>query len=380
MAVAAKRDYYEVLGVGREASGDEVRKAYRQAALRYHPDRNKDQGAEERFKEAAEAYEVLSDSQKRQRYDRYGHAGLSGAAVHDFSHMGIDDIFSMFEDIFGGGAFGGFGGSRGPRRGYDLETTVELSLQDVAKGVEKTMECSRNDICDRCSGSGSEPGGRRRTCSTCGGYGQVQQSSGFGILFGRVTTACPSCQGRGSLVENPCKQCRGNGRHPRQRVLAVKIPAGVQDGQGVRVRGEGEAGQDGAVAGDLHVYVRTKPHPFLQRQGNDLICQVPLSFTQAALGGSVEVPTLSGKAAVKIPAGTQYGQVFRLANQGLPDLRTGRRGDELVQVSIEMPRKLSKKQRELLANFADTEDARTLPNSRSFFDELKEYLSGPGQG
>ncbi len=377
MAVASKRDYYEVLGVGREASGDEVRKAYRQAALRYHPDRNKNEGAEERFKEAAEAYEVLSDSQKRQRYDRYGHAGLSGAAVHDFSHMGIDDIFSMFEDIFGGG---GFGGRQGPRRGYDLETTVELTLQDVAKGVEKTLEFSRNDICDRCGGNGSEPGGRRRTCSTCGGYGQVQQSSGFGILFGRVTTACPSCRGRGSLVENPCKQCRGNGRHPRQRVLAVKIPAGVQDGQGVRVRGEGEAGQDGAVAGDLHVYVRTKPHPFLQRQGNDLICQVPLSFTQAALGGSVEVPTLSGKAAVKIPAGTQYGQVFRLANQGLPDLRTGRRGDELVQVSIEMPRKLSKKQRELLANFADTEDARTLPDSRSFLDKLKEYLSGPGQG
>jgi len=377
MAVASKGDYYKVLGVGREASGDEIRKAYRQAALRYHPDRNKDEGAEERFKEAAEAYEVLSDPQKRQRYDRYGHAGLSGAAVHDFSHMGIDDIFSMFEDIFGGG---GFGGRRGQGRGYDLETTVELTLQDVAKGVEKTLEFTRNDICDRCGGSGSEPGSRRRTCSTCGGYGQVQQSSGFGIFFGRVTTVCPRCQGRGSLVENPCKQCRGNGRHPRQRVLTVKIPAGVQDGQGVRVRGEGEAGQDGAAPGDLHVYVRTKPHPFLQRQGNDLICQVPLGFTQAALGGSVEVPTLSGKAAVKIPAGTQHGQVFRLANQGLPDLRTRRRGDELVQVSIEMPRKLSKKQRELLENFADTEDVRTLPDSRSFLAKLKEYLSRPGQG
>jgi molecular chaperone DnaJ len=293
--------------------------------------------------------------------------------------MGIEDIFSMFEDIFGGGMFGGFGGRRRPRRGYDLETTVELTLEEVAKGAEKSLEFNRNDVCEVCGGSGAEPGSKRRPCQTCGGYGQVQQSGGFEAFFGRVTTVCPNCGGRGSIVEHPCKQCRGTGRSPRERVLTVKIPPGVQDGQGVRVRGEGEPGEDPAARGDLHVYVRVKQHPFLERRGNDLICQVPLSFTQAALGGTVEVPTLAGKASVKIPAGTQYGQVFRLARQGLPDLRTGRTGDELVQVSFEIPRRLSKQQRELLQQFAETENAGNLPNSKSFFDKLKDYLSGRAQ-
>jgi len=380
MVVASKRDYYEVLGVGRDASPEQIRKAYRQAALTYHPDRNKEEGAEERFKEAAEAYEVLSDPQKRQIYDRHGHAGLSGAAMHDFSHMGIDDIFSMFEDIFGAGVFGGMGGRRSRGRGYDLETAVELTLAEVASGAERTLEFERQDTCDRCGGNGAEPGSQRRTCPTCGGYGQVEQASGFAGFFGRMVTACPTCRGRGTLVDTPCKECRGSGRHPKQRVLTVRIPAGVFDGQGIRVRGEGEPGEDGTSRGDLHVHVRVRRHPFLERHNNTLVCQVPLSFAVAALGGKIEVPTLNGKATVKVPPGTQHGQTFRLAGQGLPDLRSGRQGDELVQVAVEIPRRLSKQQRELLDQFSQAEDAKGMPDTKSFFERLKEHLANLGTG
>lgn len=381
MAVAAKRDYYEILGVPRDAGPEQIKKAYRQAALKYHPDRNKtDPDAERKFKEAAEAYEVLSDPQKRQRYDRFGHEGLSGVGVHDFSRMGIDDIFSMFEDIFGGGIFAGMGARRGVSRGYDLETTVELTLAEAARGVDKTLEFTRNDLCPRCGGDGAEPGSGRQSCPTCGGYGQVEQSDGFGIFFGRVVTRCPSCRGKGTLVAKPCKQCGGRGRQPVARVLTVRIPAGVSDGQGVRVRGEGEPAEDGGRRGDLHVYVRIKPHPFFERRGDDLVCRVPISFAQAALGGQIEVPTLQGKAKVKIPPGTQPGQVLRLAGQGLPGLRTGRRGDELVELSVEIPKKLTRQQKELLRQFAETEDGETLPQSKSFFERLKQYLAGGGQG
>jgi molecular chaperone DnaJ len=373
-----KADYYEVLGVSRDVSPEELKRAYRRAALKYHPDRNPDDAeAEAKFKDAAEAYEVLSDPEKRQRYDRFGHAGVAGAGLHDFGHMGVDDIFSIFEDIFAGTPFGRRAG-RGFRggRGADLQTTVELTLAEVATGVERTLEFKRRDFCDACGGTGAAPRSKRRTCETCGGYGKVEQSTGFGILLGRVVTSCPTCHGRGSLVVTPCRECGGEGRAVKERVLTVPIPPGVHDGQAVRLRGEGEPGEDGAARGDLHCVVRIARHPFLERQENDLICRVPISFTQAALGAKIEVPTLTSKADLKIPRGTQHGQVFKLSGLGLPDVRTGRKGDELVQVLIEIPKKLNDEQEELLRQFAATEDKAVLPESKGFFDKLMEYFSG----
>jgi len=375
---AAKRDYYEVLGVPRDALPEQIKKAYRRHAHKYHPDRNADDpGAEGKFKEAAEAYEVLSEPTKRQRYDQFGHAGLSGVGVHDFSHMGVDDIFSMFNDIFGGGLGGG---RRGRRGGADLQTEVTLTLAEVANGAERAIDFTREDFCETCGGTGAAPGSQRRTCGTCGGYGQVEQTGGLSGLFGRVITTCPTCRGRGSSVVSPCTSCRGSGRTMKDRVVSVQIPAGIHDGQAVRVRGEGEPGEDGAQRGDLHCYVRISPHPFFERHNNDLICRMPISFTQASLGAKVEVPTLTGKGELKIPAGTQHGQLFRLNGIGLPDLRSGRRGDELVQVMVEIPKRLNKAQEALLREFAKTEDRSVLPESKGFFDKLMEYLGGGVNG
>lgn len=371
MVAAGKRDYYEVLEVSRDASPEEIKKAYRRKAHQHHPDRNQgDPSAESRFKEAAEAYEVLSNSDRRARYDQFGHAGMGGAGLHDFSHMDVGDIFSMFTDIFGGGRRRG--------GGTDLQAEVEITLAEVASGAERSLEFTRREACDTCSGSGAAPGSKRRTCGTCGGYGQVEQTSGFGALFGRVITTCPACRGRGSTVVTPCGTCRGSGRVQRDRVVTVRIPAGIQDGQAVRLRGEGEPGEDGTHRGDLHCYVRVRQHPFLERGGNDLLCRMPISFTQAALGAKVEVPTLDGKAELKIPAGTQHGQLFRLSGMGLPDLRSGRRGDELVEVLVEIPKRLNKDQEALLRRFAETEDRTVMPASRGFFDKVMEYLSGLG--
>jgi len=376
MAVSGtKRDYYQVLGLAPEASPEQIKKAYRRLAHKYHPDRNReDPDAETKFKEAAEAFEVLSDPAKRQRYNQFGHAGLSGVGVHDFSHMGVDDIFSMFGDIFGG-AFG-MGGRR-HRRGADLQTKVELTLAEVLTGAERSIQFARQDFCDTCGGTGAAAGSERQTCRTCGGYGQVEQA--VGSLFGRVITTCPACHGRGSVVVTPCKVCRGTGRAMKERVVTVKIPVGIHDGQAVRIRGEGEAGEDGTQRGDLHCYVRVKPHPFLERHNNDLICRMPISLTQAALGANVDVPTLTGKAELKIPRGTQHGQLFRLNGLGLPDVRSARRGDELVQVIVEIPKKLNKEQERLLRQFAATEDKSVMPESKRFFDKLVDYLSGASQ-
>ncbi len=377
--VADKQDYYEVLGVSRNCGADEIRRAYKKSALKYHPDRNKgNPDAETKFKAVAEAYEVLSDPEKRQRYDQFGHAGLSGAGMHDFSNMGVDDIFSMFDDIFGGGGFGGRRG-RSRRRGVDLRTDVEITLAEVATGAERTIEYERQDYCDVCSGRGAEPGTDRRTCTTCGGYGQVEQSAGgLGALFGRVITACPACRGKGTVISTPCRTCRGKGRRPKRRVVTAQIPAGIHDGQGIRLKGEGEPGEDGAPRGDLHCYVQVKRHAFFERHGNDLVCRLPLSFTQAALGGTVEIPTLTGKAEVTIPAGTQHGHVIRLRGMGLVDLEGGRKGDELIEVRVEIPHQLSKKQEQLLREFAETEDSTVVPESKGFFERLKEHLIGEG--
>jgi molecular chaperone DnaJ len=290
--------------------------------------------------------------------------------------MRTDDIFSMFTDIFDG-AFGG--GRRQRSRGADLRTEVELTLAEVLTGADRSIEFSRRDFCDTCGGTGAAPGSDRRTCRTCGGYGQVEQAGGLGVLFSRVITACPNCQGRGSTIVSPCGDCRGLGRVVKGRVVTVQIPPGIHDGQAVRLRGEGEPGEEGTDRGDLHCYVRVKPHPFLERHNGELLCRMPISFTQASLGATVKVPTLSGKAELKIPRGTQHGQAFRLSGLGLPDIRTGRRGDQIIQVMVELPKKLNKHQEQLLREFAATEDKSVLPESKRFFDKLMGYLAGVGE-
>jgi molecular chaperone DnaJ len=375
---ATKRDYYEILSVERTASNEEIKRAYRRLAMKYHPDRNTGDGkheAEIRFKECAEAYEVLSDDNKRKRYDQYGHQGVSGQ--HDFSHMDVGDIFSMFDDIFGG-AFGGggggrrAGGARAQARGFDLETQVELTLNEVATGVEKTIEFEKQDHCETCKGTGSKPGVPLVACVQCGGQGRVAQQ-GFGGMF-RMVTTCPNCRGRGTVIKEHCPSCGGSGRQLRKRVVTVKIPAGVHEGQAIRISGEGEPGDNGAPAGDLHCYIAIKQHPFFSRHNNDLVCQIPISFTQAALGASVEVPTLKGTEPLEIAGGTQHGEVFKLKTRGLPDLRTGRVGDELVQVLIEVPKKLTKKQEQLLREFATLEDHSVMPQKKGFVEKLKEMF------
>lgn len=376
----AKRDYYEVLGVGKNASTDDIKRAYRRLAIKYHPDKNPgDKDAEAKFKECAEAYEVLSDPDKRSRYDKFGHAGLQGAGVHDFSRMNVEDIFGalnledLFGDLFGFSGRSRRGARNAPRKGYDLETVVQLTLDDVAKGVEKSIEFTRQDICEDCTGTGSAKGSSPSKCSTCGGSGQVAQS-GLGGFFQMVST-CPACRGSGTVITNPCKKCKGSGRVPKKRLVTVKIPAGVHEGQSVRVVGEGEPGFSGGPRGDLYCYVRIKEHPFLERRDSDLTATVPISFTQAALGGIIEVPSLTGMRELKIPAGSQTGDIFRIKGQGLPDIRAKRNGDELVQVIVEIPRKLNSQQEELLRKFAETEDKTVLPKSKGFFEKLKQYFN-----
>ena len=374
-----KKDYYEVLGVTRTASGEEIKRAYRRLAMKYHPDRNHENKAEAElaFKECAEAYEVLSDDDKRRKYDQFGHAGVGGG--HDFSHMDVGDIFSMFDDIFGG-AFGARvgggqrGGGRRAARGFDLETQVELTLQEVATGCEKTLEFEKQDLCETCKGSGAKPGVPPVVCVQCGGQGRVAQQ-GFGGMF-RMVTTCPNCRGRGTVVRDPCPNCRGSGRQLRQRMVTVKIPAGVHEGQAVRIAGEGEAGENGAPAGDLHCYIAIKPHPIFTRHHNDIVCQIPVSFTEAALGARIQVPTLKGKEELDIPAGTQHGEVFKLKGKGVPDLRSYKNGDEIVQILIEIPKKLSERQKQLLREFAAGEDDKVMPQRKSFMDKLKQVFAG----
>ena len=373
----AKRDYYEVLGVGKTASADDIKRAYRRMAMKYHPDKNPDdKEAEAKFKECAEAYEVLSNANKRQSYDQFGHEGLRGSGMHDFSRMNVEDIFSMFgfEDFFGG-IFGGGRGRRpgrraGPTRGYDLETTVELTLNDIAKGTEKTIEFTRQDSCSECGGTGSAKGSSPGRCPTCKGTGQVARGGGF---FQMVST-CRQCGGSGQIITNPCKKCKGAGRVPKKRTVNIKIPPGVHEGQGIRVTSEGEPGRSGGPRGDLYCYVRVKPHKFLQRDGNDLVAVVPISFTQAALGTTIDVPSINGTKGLKIPPGSQYGSIFRIKGQGLPDMRTHRTGDQLVQITVETPTRLNKDQQELLREFAKTENKRVSPKSVGFFETLKKHF------
>ncbi len=351
----AKKDYYEVLGVARQASAGEIKKAYRQMALRYHPDRNPgNKEAEERFKETAEAYSVLIDGQKRSVYDRYGHDGLRGEGFQGFS--GFDSsVFADFEDILGnlfgfsfGDFFGGRTRGRERQRGSDLGLEVEIGLEDAAAGVDREIKLSRAEVCASCRGSKRKAGSPPAACPSCAGRGQVRYQQGFFT----VARTCPRCQGQGEIISSPCEACEGRGHVKEKRTLQVRVPAGVDDGSRLRLVGEGEAGDEGMPAGDLYVVVRVRKHPFFERDGNDLACQVEISFTQAALGARVEVPTLDGSEVLKIPAGTQPGETFKLKGKGLPDLSGRRRGDLFVRAQVKTPEALSREQRNLLAELA----------------------------
>ena len=366
----AKRDYYEVLGVGRDGSSDEVRSAYRKLAYKYHPDRNREADAEQKFKEAAEAYEVLCDADKRARYDRFGHAGLEGAGLHDFTGFAPDDIFSMFGEVFGG-LFGAQTRRRGPRRGANMLCEVSITLQEAARGTDKLIELGRHEPCDACGGSGAKPGTTRQTCSYCRGHGQVSRQQGFFTL----TSPCPRCGGEGTTVRSPCPNCRGERLVRRKRAIKVQIRPGVDTGDRLRVPGEGERGPGGTPPGDLYVDILVQTHPFLERQGEDLLCAVPVTFTQAALGAEVEIPTLEGKEVVKIDRGTQGGDMIRLRGKGMPRVRGGGgRGDQIVVITVETPTRLTRKQEQLLREFAETEEVSVFPKRTSFFQRLGDHL------
>lgn len=371
----SKRDYYEVLGVSRTASEEELKKAYRRCAMKYHPDRNPgDKAAEAAFKECKEAYEVLSDSAKRRLYDQYGHAafehGMGGAGAG--ADPGFVDMSDLFGDIFGN-IFGG-GRSQGPRRGADIGYVLELELEEAVAGVEKTIHVPTLGVCEACAGSGSEDG-RIDTCSTCHGRGQVRMQRGPFMM----QSTCPHCGGVGRTIVNPCRQCRGNGRVEQEKTLAVKIPAGVDNGDRIRLAGEGEAGPAGAPPGDLYVEVRVRAHPIFTRDGDDLHCEVPIRFSQAALGDTVRVPTLGGEVELRIPAETQTGKVFRLRGHGVQSVRSRQPGDLYCRVVVETPINLTPEQRALLeqfeATFAGEGARRHSPKTSTFLDGVKGFLN-----
>lgn len=367
-----KRDYYEVLGVSRNASADELSRAYRKLAIRYHPDSNRDdEDAIAKFKEAAEAYEVLSDQQKRARYDRYGHASVAGDAG---GFQDVGDIFEAFGDIFGGTIFEDFfggGRSRGRvRRGADIRCDVTLDLEEAATGTRKQVSLTRHELCQTCEGSGAEPGSEPQVCGRCRGHGQVVQATG--IL--RVQTTCPQCRGRGKVITTPCRECDGSGAQPKEVLLEVAIPAGVDDGMRVRLAQEGQASPDGGPPGDAYCFIRVRSHKIFRREGSDLILQVPLSYCQAVLGTKIAIPTLGGRHSVEIPAGTQSGEVFQLRGLGMPDPRSGVRGDLLVQTFVEIPKKVGAQQEELLRQLAELEEEQVTPHRKSFLDRVWDYF------
>ena len=376
----AKRDYYEVLGLGRDASAADIKSAYRRLALKHHPDRNPDSvEAEEAFKEASEAYEVLSDQEKKANYDRFGHAGVEGSFSgggfqwSDFTHANdVEDIFGdLFSSFFGGGR-SARRGPAGPQKGRDLKVVLELTLEEVATGVEKTISLSRLQACSTCSGSGAAPGSSKDTCTTCGGVGQVQQVSRS--FFGQsvAVTACPTCHGEGSIIRNPCSDCSGEGRRRDRATLKVKIPRGVSSGNYIPLRGEGEAGPRGGPAGDCLVFIEEKEHDTFTRDGNDVVYRLPVSFAQAALGDEVEVPTISGKALMKIPAGTQSGKTLRLRQKGIPDVNGQGGGDQLVQIVVWTPTQLGEREREVFAELLQLEKERAESEGQSFFDKMRQ--------
>jgi molecular chaperone DnaJ len=372
----AKRDYYEVLGVNRDADEEAIKKAYRRLAMKYHPDRNPDNPkAEELFKEAKEAYEVLCDGNKRAAYDRYGHAGVDPqAGMAGAGAAGFGSFADAFGDIFGDI----FGQARGGRtsvfRGADLRYNLEVTLEQAAHGTETRIRIPTHEACDTCGGSGAKPGTKPRTCSTCNGHGQVRMQQGFFSL----QQTCPNCHGSGKVIPEPCPACHGAGRVKKQKTLSVRIPQGVDEGDRIRLAGEGEAGVNGGPAGDLYVQIQVKAHPVFQRDHDDLHCEMPISFTTAALGGDIEIPTLDGSAKIRVPAETQSGKVFRLRGKGIKGVRSRDPGDLLCHVMVETPVSLTERQKELLREFdaiSQKDRDRHNPRAKSWMDKVKEFFA-----
>jgi len=388
--MSSKRDYYEILGVAKGASDDEIKKAYRKKAIQYHPDKNPgNKEAEEKFKEAAEAYDILSNTEKRQRYDQFGHAGVGGAASGGFGGGGgfsMDDIFSQFGDIFGGhfgggspfGGFGGGGGSRGGQRvnrGSNLRVKVKLNLSEIAKGAEKKIKVRKSVACSKCSGSGAEGGSSYSTCSTCRGTGAVTRVTN--TILGRMQTqsVCPDCQGEGKIITKKCTQCNGEGVTQQEEVITINIPAGVAEGMQLSMSGKGNAARRGGLDGDLLILIEEEPHPELLRDENDLVYNLLLSFPTAALGGTVEIPTIDGRVKVKIEAGTQPGKMLRLRGKGLPTVNQYGTGDLLVNISVYVPESLSRDERKTIEKLEESENFKTSPTlSKKIFEKFRNLF------
>jgi molecular chaperone DnaJ len=371
----AKRDYYEVLGIARGAKPSVIKRAFKKLALQYHPDRNREnrKEAEERFKEIAEAYEVLADAEKRQRYDQYGHEGLRGTGFRPFSN--VEDIFGfdLFSSIFDelGFAFGG-AGRGGRRRGRNVEAELVLEFDEACFGVTKALEVKRQEPCDACEGTGAKRGTTPRTCSTCGGLGEVQQRRGFFA----VRTVCPHCRGRGSVIDTPCPDCSGAGRVMKTASIDVHIPAGIEDNVRLRVSGQGELDESRQVRGDLYCYVRVKPHPLFERHNDDVVCRVPITYSQAVLGSEIEVPTLKdGTHKLQVPRGTSSGEVLTLRGLGIPHLNGRGRGDQHVVVVIDVPHKITPRQEELLRELAELDERDVSPERKSFFEKVRDFFT-----
>lgn len=381
--MSTKRDYYDVLGVSKSADAQEIKKAYRKLAMKYHPDRNPDdKEAEEKFKEVSEAYEVLSDDTKRQTYDQFGHDAVNGQGGFGGGGFGggqgfggFEDIFGdMFGDIFGGGFSSGGSRRRGPQRGADIRQSVTISFEEAAFGKKTSIKVNRNEECDACGGSGAKPGTSKKTCSTCNGSGQVRsvQKTPFGNIAS--TRTCGECNGTGETIDSPCTKCKGSGHVRKTKTIEVDIPAGIDDGQMIKLTGQGEAGDKGAPRGDLYIVVNVKPHKLFTRDGNDIYFEMPITFVQAALGDELEVPTLDGKVKYTIPEGTQTGTVFRLKEKGIPKIRGNSRGDQYVKVIVEVPTKLNDAQKDILKQFALECGSNVHEKKRSFGQKIEDIF------